>query len=161
VRKVVTVRAQVDARPWVTGELRPGETCEIVGAGPVPPDVLADFAVDALVYSIVQRGTDVTHIAKLGGEIPAPLRRAVLARSPECIRRGCHVTHNLELDHTQPRAREGPHSLENLRPLCQFDHALKTYSGYQLVGSDETGWDLIPPDHPDDRAPPDELPLAG
>jgi hypothetical protein len=141
--------------------VRPGELCEIVGAGPVAPDVLADFAVDALIYGIVTRGTDLTHIHKLGGEIPDALRRAVLARSPECSLVDCHETHNLELDHAQPRARRGPHSLENLKPLCRFHHILKTYYGWRLEGSDEDGWRLIPPDMPDDRAPPDELPVAG
>jgi hypothetical protein len=158
VRKVVTVRARIDARAWVTGELRPGDVSEIVGAGPVPPDVMADFAVDALIYGIVTHGTDLTHVQKLGGEIPAALRRAVLARTPECSRRTCHETHNLEIDHTQPRARQGPHSLENLKPLCQFDHALKTYFGWQFVGTDELDLDLVPPDG--ERAPPGDLELA-
>ena len=167
-RKVVTVRARVDARPWLTGEFGPGDVCEIVGAGPVPPEVMWHFATDALVYGIVERGTDVSHINKLGGEIPDALRHAVLAHSPECILVNCHETHGLEIDHSQPRARVGPHAIGNLKPLCHHHHVLKTHAGWQLVGSDEGGWNLVPPGDSadrsppavDDRAPPDELPFA-
>ena len=160
VRKVVTVTARVDARPWVTGQVQPGDVCEIDGAGPVPPEVMADFAVDALVYGIVNDGVNLTHMSKLGGEIPAALRRAVLARDRECGVVGCHQRHNLEIDHIQPRARQGPHSIDNLRAACKSHHPLWTYFGWKVGGSHAEGWRLIPPTNVD-RAPPDELPLAG
>jgi hypothetical protein len=108
VRKVVTVKAQVSARTWISGELRPGDVCEIDSAGPVPPEVMWNFATDALFYGIVTNGTDLTHLRKLGGDVPTALRQVVLARDRECILIGCHQRHHLEIDHLLPRSREGP-----------------------------------------------------
>jgi Domain of unknown function (DUF222) len=64
VRKVVTVSARVDARTWVTGELQPGDFCEIDGAGPVAPEVMCDFATDALIYGIVTNGINLRTVPK-------------------------------------------------------------------------------------------------
>jgi hypothetical protein len=71
--------------------------------------------------------------------IPGHLRRAVLARNPDCGFAGCTTPAQLcDIHHVIPRSRGGPTALHNLVPLCPFHH---------LVVIHQWGWNLVL--HPD------------
>jgi hypothetical protein len=71
--------------------------------------------------------------------IPGHLRRAVLARHPQCAFPGCAQPGNVcQIHHLVPRARGGPTALHNLVPLCSFHH---------LTAVHRWGWALTL--HPD------------
>lgn len=55
--------------------------------------------------------------------IPAPLRRAAIARHPICAFGGCDVPASAcQIHHLVPRSQGGPTALRNLVPLCSFHH---------------------------------------
>jgi hypothetical protein len=148
-RRVVTITGRIDHAAWRRGNTYAGEFCEIDGVGPVPVPVMWDLADDALLYGIVTNGTNLTHMAKLGGDTPEALRRAVHERDRSCVVPGCSERGRVDVDHITPRARNGPHAMANLCLLCKFHHALKTYDGWQIRGS-PGNWEWTPPD----RSPP-------
>ena len=85
--------------------------------------------------AILVDGTDVLAVSHLGRTIPARLRTAVEELHPECDIEGCHVTHNLEIDHNQPVEEHGPTALWNLGRLCCHHHDHKHRHRLRLTGA--------------------------
>ena len=84
-------------------------------------------------------------------------RVALWWRSPECTREGCTRTQRLENDHREGWAETRRTRLDELDPLCEHEHDLKTYHGWSLVNG-KGKRPMVPPDdprHPKYRAPPD------
>jgi hypothetical protein len=121
-----------DLRAAVRGHTHGDELCHIVGAGPVPVDVLRAAAVDAFVKVVLRDGTKLDTVIHYGRHIPAVLRTALDLGDPErldgavCVEDGCDRRHGLEWDHADPVANGGPTSYENLHARCQPHHWDKT-----------------------------------
>jgi hypothetical protein len=125
---------RIDHAALVRGHTEPGEVCEIVGAGPIPVTVASRLLDDAFLKAVVVDGTDVRTVSHLGRTIPARLRTAVEELHPECDIEGCHVTHNLQIDHNQPVEEHGPTELANLGCLCLHHHHHKHRHRLRLDG---------------------------
>ncbi|MGZ6996868.1 MAG: HNH endonuclease signature motif containing protein [Acidimicrobiia bacterium] len=133
-RPLATVHVHVSAAAFTRGHTRPGERCEIEGAGPVPVAVAHRLASDAIVAALVVDGTDVTRVVHLGRSVPAAVRTAIVVRDPVCVIAGCEVDRHLEIDHNIPWAQGGPTTLENLGRLCHHHHDLKTRRDLRRLG---------------------------
>jgi hypothetical protein len=121
-----------DLRAAVRGHTHGQELCHVIGGGPVPVDVVRAAAVDAFVKVAVRDGTKIDTIVHYGRHIPALLRTALELGDPErldglvCVEDGCDRRHDLELDHVDPVANDGPTSYENVEARCKRDHWAKT-----------------------------------
>jgi len=120
-----------DLRAAVRGHTH-GEVCHVVGGGPVPVDVVRAAAVDAFVKVVLRDGTKLDSVVHYGRHIPAALRTALELGDPErldglvCVEEGCDRRHDLELDHVDPVANDGPTTYENMQPRCKPHHWAKT-----------------------------------
>ena len=121
-----------DLRAAARGHTDGDELCHVLGGGPVPVDVVRRAAVDAFVKVVVRDGTKVDAIVHYGRHIPALLRTVLELGDPErldgavCVEDGCDRRHDLEWDHDEPVANDGPTSYENLKARCRPDHWAKT-----------------------------------
>jgi hypothetical protein len=131
----VTVHVVVGHETLRSGELVPGEVCEIPGVGPVDVNWVREQLGSAFVTAIISKGKDILTVAHLGRHIPAELQTALLAGGRECDAEGCNHRGYLERDHVHEHAKGGPTSYKNLCWLCYRHHKLKT-----------SGWLLGPPD---------------
>lgn len=118
------------------GGLKPGETCQVPGVGPVPASVVHDLLEnDPIIKAVVTRGRDITAVTTLTRTIKEDLRVAVLTSTKlVCAVPGCTNTRFLQLDHEHEYHRGGPTSYDNLRPLCTFHHNQRTRENYELQG---------------------------
>jgi hypothetical protein len=136
----------VDAAKLTHGDAAEG-VCEIKGVGPVPVATARELMGDALLTVLVKKGVDVTTIAHDGTKsMPIAVRRAVLARDPECVVDTCAAP-TAEVHHLEPRSEGGEHSVHNCRGLCKWCHHLVHYEGYTLEPNGDGTYHL--------RAPPD------
>ena len=102
---------------------------------------------DALLTILVKRGVDVTTIAHDGTKtMPIAIRRAVLARDPECVVDICSAP-TAEVHHVERRSQGGEHSVHNCHGVCKWCHFLVHYRGYTLDPNGDGTYHL--------RAPPD------
>lgn len=139
-----SIIVRVDAAAYQRGSVRPGERCEVDGAGPVPVDVVRQLAAQASLSAAVADGSDVTAVSHLGRTINARLRTALVARDPVCVVPGCGNRRYLEIDHVVPLALGGRTELRNLARLCSFHHRQKTFEGFTLAGG-PGDWHWLPP----------------
>jgi hypothetical protein len=136
----------VDAEKLVDGDETEG-VCEIKGVGPVPVATARELMGDALLTILVKKGVDVTSIAHDGSKtLPASVRRAVLARDPECVVDICSAPTS-DVHHRKWRSDGGEHSVHNCHGLCKWCHYLVHYHGYTLEPNGDGTYHL--------RAPPD------
>ncbi len=131
----VSVHVVVGHETLKSGELVPGEVCEIPGVGPVDVNWVREQLGSAFVTAIIKRGKDILTVAHLGRHIPAELMTALLVGGRECDAEGCNHRGYLERDHVHDHAKGGPTSYKNLCWLCYRHHRLKS-----------SGWQLGPPD---------------
>ena len=102
---------------------------------------------DALLTILVKKGVDVTTIAHDGHQtMPASLRRAVLARDPECVVDVCSAPTS-EVHHLKYRSAGGEHSTTNCVGTCSWCHDLIHYHHYTLEPNGDGTYHL--------RAPPE------
>lgn len=142
--KPVEVRVTIDSAALARGHTKPGERCEITGVGPVPVTTARALLDDAAVTVMTRTGDDVTAVSSPTRTIPVKLRRAVETRYPACAVKGCANNQFLEIDHIVPLADKGCTELDNLWRLCSQHHALKTYGGWTVTGTNGAR-DLVPP----------------
>ncbi len=122
----------VDLAAYRRGHAHPGETCHIVGGGPVTVGFARDIADDAFLKALAHDGVRIQTVAHFGRHIPAELRTALELGPPpgfdgvSCSLAGCDRRYGLEWDHIDPVAHNGPTSYENLRPTCKPHHWEKT-----------------------------------
>jgi hypothetical protein len=121
-----------DLRAAVRGHTHGDEVCHVVGSGPVPLDVIRAAAVDAFVKVVLRNGVKIDTVIHYGRHIPAVLRTALDLGDPDrldgavCVDDGCDRRHDLEWDHDDPVANDGPTSYENLVARCKPHHWAKT-----------------------------------
>ena len=133
-RPLATLHLHVSDDAYRRGYTRPGEICEITGAGPVPVGTARRLSSDAIVKALVVKGTDVTRVVSLGRSIPAALAIGIRTERRTCVIEGCEVDRHLELDHNVPFAEGGETSRENIDPLCSHHHDLKTRHDLRRLG---------------------------
>jgi hypothetical protein len=140
------VFVNVDADKLAHGDAASG-VCEIKGVGPVPVATARALMGDALLTILVKKGIDVTTIAHDGTKaMPIAVRRAVLARDPECVVDVCSAP-TTEVHHKDLRSRGGEHSVHNCVGTCGWCHDLIHYHGYTLEPNGDGTYHL--------RAPPE------
>jgi hypothetical protein len=141
--KPVQVSAVLDSAALPRGHTEPGERCEVNGV-PAPVTIVRALLDDAVVSVLLRDGDEITAVSSPKRTIPAKLRRALEARYPVCGVKGCANDQFLEIDHIVPIEDHGPTEIANLWRLCSHHHALKTYSGWRVVGENGDR-DLVPP----------------
>jgi hypothetical protein len=134
----------VDAAKLTHGDAAQG-VCEIKGVGPVPVATARELLGDALLTILVKKGVDVTTIAHDGTKtMPAAVRRAVLARDPECVVDVCSAP-STEVHHKEWRSHGGEHSTKNCVGTCGWCHDLVHYHGYTLEPNGDGTYHLRAP----------------
>ncbi|HEX3540494.1 MAG TPA: HNH endonuclease, partial [Acidimicrobiales bacterium] len=120
-----------DISAYQRGHTQPGETCHIIGAGPVPVTVARQLATDAFIKAVLHDGTKIDTVAHHRSRYqPAWLKTALqLGDHPDftgvaCT--NCANRYGIDWDHQHPYANGGPTSLDNLHPLCWACHQQKT-----------------------------------
>ena len=147
---------RVDVETLRRGRVAGDQLCEIKGVGPVPVPVAAGLLGQSVLQLVITRGVDVLNVTHLGRGPTAAQKIALAWSSPGCIVEGCWRT-RVEHDHRQPWADTRHTRLDELDPLCEFHHDLKTRHGWALIAG--TGKrPMVPPDdprHPERQADPE------
>jgi len=123
---------RVDLAALRRGAVAGGELCEISGVGPVPVSVAQELLGEAVLKLVITRGVDVCNVTHLGRGPTAAQRVALAWASPGCTVEGCWRT-RIEYDHREPWSRTRRTRLNELDPLCEFHHDLKTRHSWALV----------------------------
>jgi len=148
---------RADLETLQRGAVEGDEICEIAGLGPIPATVARDLLGDAVLKLVLTDGVDVANVTHLGRSPTMAQQVALWWRSPMCTRDDCTRTWRLENDHRIGWKQTHRTRLDELDPLCEHEHDLKTYFGWSLVpGQGRRAF--VPPDdprHPNYRAPPD------
>jgi Restriction endonuclease len=107
------------------------------GCTPIDPGTARELAASApsfhriLTHPITGAILDVDRTTY---QVPADLKRAVIARNPTCVFPGCgRHARRCDLDHTHAWADGGPTCLSNLRPLCTHHHRLKHLTTWRVT----------------------------
>ena len=148
---------RVDHASLERGTVEGDEICEIAGLGPIPATVARDLVGDAVLKLVITKGVDVANVTHLGRSPTVAQQVALWWQAPMCTAKGCTRSRRLENDHELGWAETHRTRVDELDPLCEHDHALKTNHGWALVaGAGKRP--LVPPDdprHPKYRTPPD------
>jgi Domain of unknown function (DUF222) len=123
---------RVDAAALRRGRVDGGELCEIAGVGPVPVSVARDLLGEAIVKLVITNGVDVANVTHLGRGPTTAQKIALMWTNPTCTAEGCH-RRRIEYDHRKPWAQTRHTRLDELDPLCDYHHDLKTRLGWALV----------------------------
>jgi hypothetical protein len=121
-----------DIGAFQRGHTHSGETCHVIGAGPVPVSVARDLATEAFIKAVLYDGVNISTVAHYSRYKKAELRTALALGPPPlfdgavCTDEGCDRRYHLEWDHIDPVAHDGPTSFENLAPRCIPHHRQKT-----------------------------------
>jgi hypothetical protein len=147
---------RIDLEALRRGRVHGDELCEIRGVGPVPVPVAQDLLGRAVLKLVITRGVDVVNVTHLGRGPTAAQKIALAWRNPTCTVEGCWRT-RVENDHREPWAQTKHTRLDELDPLCEFHHDLKTRLRWALARG--TGKrPLVSPDDPrhpiNQQAPP-------
>jgi hypothetical protein len=146
---------RVDVAALRRGRVAGDELCEIRGVGPVPVPVAERLLGQSVLKLVITRGLDVLNVTHLGRGPTAAQKVALAWASPGCAVAGCWRT-RVEHDHREPWADTRHTRLDELDPLCEFHHDLKTRHRWALVAG--TGKrPMVPPDdprHPQHRTDP-------
>jgi hypothetical protein len=148
---------RIDHASLQRGTVEGDEICEIAGLGPIPVSVARERLGDAILKLVITKGVDVMNVTHLGRSATVAQQVALWWLSPMCTAEGCTRTSRLENDHRIGWAETKRTRLDELDPLCEHEHDLKTNFCWALVAG--TGKrPFVPPDdprHPKHRAPPD------
>ena len=146
---IALMRVIVSEEALIRGRANPGETCEILGCGPVPVSLARDLIDDAILELVVTRGVDVTTVVSDSRYVRKALRIALEHRDQTCVVPGCNNSDPLERDHWRvDYGKDGPTEIANLARLCPWHHHQKTYYGWKLEGGPGQWRFLKPPDPP-------------
>ena len=145
----VKLLLRVDYDCFLRGFPVDGETCELVGYGPVSVSAVRDLVAmgDPFVAAILTRGKAVVGVAHLGRRPNAHQRTALEWMYPACAVRGCPARARLEFDHRIDWSMTHVTMLDTLDRLCEHHHGLKTRYGWALVEG-TTKRPFVAPDDP-------------
>lgn len=141
----VKVIVRIDHTALTRGHTTAGETCDIVGLGPLPVTAVARLLAtgDPFVAAVVTRGVDVASVVHLGRQPTAHQRTALQWRDQTCVIAGC-PNRLCEIDHNEGWAITRDTRTGDLALLCPHHHGQKT-AGWHLTGTG-TNRRLTPPD---------------
>jgi hypothetical protein len=140
----------IDHGALIRGHTVPGETCEIVGVGPISVATARELARDAFLTAVTTDGVDIRSVVHLGRAATALQRTALEARGMRCAVPGCGTTQRLEIDHVDGWAITRRTHIDQLDWLCHHHHQQKTHHSWHLAGPPgNRTW------HPPGRPPPD------
>jgi hypothetical protein len=161
----VKLLIRVDYDTWLRGFPVDGETCELVGYGPVSMAAVNQLveAGDPFVAAILTKGKQVVGVAHLGRQPTAHQRSALEWLNPSCTVEDCPIPwDHLEIDHRIDWAKTHATALEDLGGDCRHHHRLKTHHGWAFVEGGHHKRAFVPPDDPrhprNQRANPTERP---
>ncbi|HMG30753.1 MAG TPA: HNH endonuclease signature motif containing protein, partial [Jiangellaceae bacterium] len=143
-RYLALLRVDLEALRW--GAVSGQELCEISGVGPIPVSVARGLLGHAVLKLVITRGVDVANVTHLGRGPTAAQRIALAWASPGCTVAGCPRT-RVEYDHREPWARTRRTRLDELDPLCEHHHDLKTHHRWALVAGHGKRA-MLPPEDP-------------
>ena len=147
------IRADLEALQ--RGHVEGDELCEITGIGPIPVARAKELLTDSVLNLVITKGTDVLNVTNLHRKANAAHRAALMWESPHCRVEGC-ARMRTEIDHRTGWPITKTTRLDDLDPLCDHHHDLKTNENWALV--EGTGRrPFVPPDdlrHPGNRQPP-------
>ncbi len=139
------VLVRVDAAALQRGAVTGDEVCEIAGVGPVSVRVARELLCEGFLTLLVTDGVDVRTVTSTTRSVPSRVEKALLLRDASCVVPGCGATERLEIDHWRKDfSWRGPTELANLCRICPAHHAMKTRTGWQLVGGPGR-WRWLPP----------------
>jgi hypothetical protein len=161
----VKLLLRVDYDTWLRGVVAPGETCELVGYGPIPLSVAHDLIQtgDPFVAAILTKGQTLVGVAHLGRQPTAYQQSALEWLYPTCAVKGCPNRARLERDHEIDWSKTHFTMLDHLDLLCHHHHRQKTIHNWALTPG--TGKrPFVPPEdprhprhHPDYQKRPDHI----
>ncbi|MDA8309915.1 MAG: DUF222 domain-containing protein [Actinomycetota bacterium] len=119
-----------DLYAWRRGYALGGETCHVIGGGPIPVEVAKELSRDAFLKGVLHDGVSIHKIRHYGRKYTAELRTALdLGPVPAFSGRACANCarpFGLQRDHRVPVASSGPTTYDNVQDLCYSCHAAKT-----------------------------------
>ena len=137
---------RIDAAALRRGHIDGQERCEIAGVGPIPVSVARDLLGEAILKLVITNGVDVANVTHLGRGPTAAQKIALLWTNPTCAVEGCH-RRRIEYDHRKPWAQTRHTRLDELDPLCDYHHDLKTRLDWALLPG-KGKRPFVPPDDP-------------
>ena len=145
----VKVIARADLTALLRGYPIEGETCELVGYGPVAVSAVLDLidTADPFLAAIATRGQTVVGVAHLGRRPNAIQQTALEWLYPACAAEGCAAQSHLETDHRVDWARTHITTLDLLDRLCTHHHHLKSNDGWALIAGHGKR-PFVPPNDP-------------
>jgi len=154
----VKLLVRVDLDAFLRGVPVGGETCELVGYGPVSMSTVHDLLAtgNPVVAAVLTRARALVGVAHLGRQPTAHQRSALEWLYPACAARGCAAQAHLQCDHRIDWAETHFTVLDLLDVLCAHHHRLKTTEGWALVpGVGKRAFVApIDPRHPRHERPP-------
>ena len=133
-RTTPKVIVHVDLDALLRGVVAEGETCELVGWGPIAVSAVEEMiASGALLAAVATRGTDLTSVVHLRRKPTALMETALQWLYPTCAVQGCGQVARLQKDHRDDWAKTKVTLLGGLDLLCAHHHGLKTRANWALV----------------------------
>ncbi|MEY2569793.1 MAG: hypothetical protein QOE63_143 [Acidimicrobiaceae bacterium] len=123
------------------------EICEIAGLGPIPVDTARALLGESILKLVITKGVDVLHVTHLGRGVNTAQQIALCWQQPVCTREGCGRGRRLENDHRDDWTNVKCTELDNIDPLCDHDHDLKTLHGWALIDG-KGKRPMVPPNTP-------------
>jgi hypothetical protein len=139
---------RVDFDTLLRGSPTEGETCELVGFGPIAVSAVEEMiASGALLAAVATKGTDLTNVVHLRRRPTALMETALQWLYPSCAVQGCGQVARLQRDHRLDWSTTKVTLLNGLDLLCSFHHGLKTRDNWALVDGRGTRA-FVPPENP-------------
>ncbi|MDQ1400680.1 MAG: hypothetical protein QOF81_1143 [Acidimicrobiaceae bacterium] len=132
----VKLLVRVDLDAFLRGFPTDGETCELVGYGPISVSAVQDLLKDGdpFIAAILTKGKQLLGVAHLGRQPTAHQRSALQWLYPSCAAQGCpEPADHLQFDHRHDWSQTHITLFDWLDSLCRHDHAKKTRYGWSLV----------------------------
>ncbi len=145
----VKLLIRIDLDTLLRGFPIDGETCELVGHGPLSVSAINDIINngDPFITAILTKAHQVAGVVHLGRKPTAYQKTATEWLHPTCAAAGCPHTAHLELDHRHDWSKTKITIYDWLDALCHHHHQLKTRHGWALTaGTGKRAF--VPPDHP-------------
>ncbi|MDQ6615092.1 MAG: HNH endonuclease [Actinomycetota bacterium] len=159
----VKLLVRVDLETLMRGFPTDGETCELVGYGPIAMSALDKLLKDGdpFVAAILMKGKQLAGVAHLGRQPTAHQRSYLQWLYPTCAAEGCSApAERLQIDHRVDWSKTHITLIDWLDGLCRHDHDKKTRYGWSLI--DGIGKrPFVPPTdprHPNYKPRPDGAP---
>ncbi len=131
----VKLLLRVDYDTFLRGAPIDGETCELVGYGPISMSAVRQLLEvgDPFVAAILTKAERIVGVAHLGRKPTAYQKTALEWLYPSCAALGCPHQARLQTDHRIEWSKTHFTMFDLLDQLCERDHWLKTHEGWSLV----------------------------